>query len=83
MRREFHKRQDRSARVRAITAYINRCYSRFDVPRGQPDFQKSGVELINGQPHAIVRTAEGTTLATYQIRPDGRLRYLKPQETTP
>ncbi len=83
MRREFHKRQDRSARVRAITAYINRYYSRFDVPRGQPDLQKSSVELINGKPHAIVRTAEGTTLATYQIRPDGRLRYLKPQETTP
>ena len=29
------------------------------------------------------RLGEGTTLATYQIRPDGRLRYLKPQETTP
>ena len=83
MRREFHKRQDWSARVRAITAYINRCYSRFDVPRGPPDLQKSSVELINDKPHAIVRTAEGTTLATYQICSDGRLRYLKPQETTP
>ena len=80
-RREFLKRQTQSARMRAIHAYCERCFRRLELG-GLPDYQTSAVELVDGKPHAIVRTAEGTMLATYRIRKDGRLRYLKPQETT-
>jgi hypothetical protein len=30
--------------------------------------------LIEGKPHAVVRTVEGRELATFRLRPDGKLR---------
>jgi hypothetical protein len=39
-----------------------------------PDFRRSGVELIEDKPHAVVRTVEGRVLAIYRLGPDGKLR---------
>ena len=74
MHTAFRNRQGKSASVRAIFAYCDWCISHSDVPSGLTDFQQSGIELINGIPHAVVRTIEGDVLATYRIRTDGRLR---------
>lgn len=74
MHKAFRSRQGKSARVRAILAYCDWYVAHSDGSSGLPDFQQSGVELINGQPYAVVRTIEGDVLATYRVCPDGKLR---------
>lgn len=70
----FHDRRGKSARLRAIFAYCNWCILHPGVKGGLPDFEESGIELIDGKPHAVVRTLGGEALATFQILTDGNLR---------
>lgn len=74
MHKAFRKRQGKNARVRAVFAYCDWHVRHSDGPTPLPDLQESGVELINGKPHAVVRDIAGVVLATYRIRADGRLR---------
>ena len=70
----FLSRRVESARFRAIFDYCDWCILHPGVKGGLPDFGESGIELIDGKPHAIVRTIGGKALATYQILTDGELR---------
>ena len=74
MQAAFRNRQIKSARLRAIFAYCDWCVANPGATNGLPDFRRSGVELIEGKPHAVVRTVEGRELATFRLRPDGKLR---------
>lgn len=74
MHAAFHNRQVKSARLRAIFAYCDWCVAHPGASNGLPDFRRSGVELIEDKPHAVVRTVEGRVLAIYRLGPDGKLR---------
>ena len=71
----FHDLQGKSARLTAIFAYCDWCLSHPGIKGNLPDFQQSGIELIGGKPHAIVRTIGGKELATYRILTNGKLSW--------
>jgi len=70
----FHDLQGKSARLRAVFAYCDWCLLHPGAKGGLPDFEQSGIELIDGKAHAVVRTVGGKALATYQILTNGKLR---------
>lgn len=74
MHEAFRQLQYKSARLQAIYTYCDWCISQSGVRSPLPDFQESGIELISGKPHAVVRNIQGEILAIYRIRTDGSLK---------